>query len=395
MLYGDGIHSDYEAIQAMLDSRNVLVYLPAPKKCYLIDKTLRIYSGQTLKLDSTTMIMMMPQSNCLMLKNDPEDGGHDIHIEGGIWNYNNIEQKSNPHLDGSRKHLPTHFDGNPDTVVTYTDDYFGSMIRFWGVKRLTITGLTCKNPITYCLQIADSEYFTVENVRFDENHGNPYPIHMDGVHIDGGCRFGMIHNVQGTCYDDVVAINSDDNQDGPISDIVIDGVFANDALRGVRLLSTKTPVSRISISNVFGTFYQNAILIGYFYPFTGIRGKFDQIVIRNEFASQAPRLPIYHKPPEYEFALIEVQGQTDVSAIHIDCAHRREEYGDIEMVRIQEEAHVGTLSLSHVSQQNLTGKQFPMISVIGKVDKLIMQDVCTDSGELLVVNGSVGEQIQL
>lgn len=391
MLYGDGIHSDLKGIQELLDSREPLVYLPAPKKCYLIDKALRIYSGQTLKLDSTTVIRLMPYSNCLMLKNDPEDGRHDIHIEGGIWDYNNLEQKSNPLIDGSRKHLPTHFDGKPATTVTYTDDYFGSIMRFWGVKRLTISGLTYKNPVTYCLHMAETEYFTVENVRFDMNYGNPHPINMDGVHIDGGCRFGMIHNVQGTCYDDVVALNADDGHDGFISDIVIDGVYANDALRGVRLLSTKSPVSRISISNVFGTYYQNAILIGYFYTFSGIRGKFDHIVIRNEFASQAPRLPIYHKKPAYEFALIEVQGQTDVSSLQVDCAHRREEYADIEMVRIREEAHVGVLSLSHVSQENLTGKEFPMISIDGIVDRLITEDISTDSGKIIVVNGSVGE----
>ncbi len=391
MLYGDGIHSDYREIQAMLDKRTPLVYLPAPQNCYLIDKTLRIHSGQTLRLDPTTVIRLMPQSNCLMLRNDPEDGMHDIHIEGGIWDYNNLEQKSNPSLDGSLMHLPNHFDGNPETVCRYTEDYFGSIMRFLGVKRLTITGVTYKDPVTYCLHMAETEYFTVENIRFDMNHGNPYPINMDGVHVDGGCRFGFIHNIQGTCYDDVVALNADDGHDGFISDIVIDGVFANDALRGVRLLSTKSPVSRISISNVFGTYYQNAILIGYFYTFSGVRGKFDHIVIRNEFASHAPRLPIYHKRPEYQFALMDIEGPVDISSLEIESAHRREEAGDIEMLKVGKEAHIGTLSVNHISQENLTGKEFSMIRIDGTVDRLLTDDVSADSGERVLINGSVGE----
>ena len=46
ILYGDGIHDDYEAIQELLDSGNCLVSLPMPTKNYLISKTLRVHSNQ-------------------------------------------------------------------------------------------------------------------------------------------------------------------------------------------------------------------------------------------------------------------------------------------------------------------------------------------------------------
>ena len=45
-LYGDGIHDDYPAIQEMLDSGMSEVVLPAPKKFYVISKTLKIHSNQ-------------------------------------------------------------------------------------------------------------------------------------------------------------------------------------------------------------------------------------------------------------------------------------------------------------------------------------------------------------
>ena len=389
MLYGDGVRSDREGIQALLDSGASAVVLPPPEVCYLLDGTLRIHSGQTLRLEATSVIRLMPGSDCFMLVNSPEDGSHDVCVEGGIWDFDNTHQSPNPWRSGLRDGLPSHMDGDPRTVVTYTDGYFGSIMRFRGVTRLTLRGITYKDPVTYCLHMAETRYFTVEDIRFDMNYGNPAPINMDGVHIDGGCEFGFIHNVQGTCYDDVVALNADDGYDGPISDVVIDGVFADNALRGVRILSTKSPVRRISIRNVFGTYYQNAILIGYYYPFSGVRGSFGDIAIQNEFASQAERLPVYGKRPEYEFALIDVQGPVDVRSLRIDCAHRREEHGDLEMVRVEPGADVGTLSLNGMSQENLTGKEFPMISVQGHVGKLILGDLDAGGGEVLRVTGTV------
>ena len=41
ILYGDGIHDDYEAIQELLDSGSCQISLPAPKKLYSISKTLK------------------------------------------------------------------------------------------------------------------------------------------------------------------------------------------------------------------------------------------------------------------------------------------------------------------------------------------------------------------
>lgn len=305
-LYGDGVHDDAPAIQAMLDSGTCVVALPPPEAHYCIGSTLVIHSGQTLTLHPTARIQLMPGSDCLMLRNAREDApDHDISVLGGIWDYNNLHQTSNPFLDGSLNHLPSHRDGNPDTILRYHEEYMGVCMRFWGVTRLNVRNMTFKDPITYCLQIGDATYFTVENIQFDMNHGNPHPINMDGVHLDGGCRFGSIRNVKGTCYDDIVALNADDSHDGPIEDIEIDGIFGEHSLRGVRLQSTKSPVRRISIANIFGTFYQNCLGLTYFYKRSGGRGEFDHITVRNVYGGNAPRLPLYHKPPAYEFSFID------------------------------------------------------------------------------------------
>lgn len=59
-LYGDGIHDDTDALQAMLDTRASLVAPPAPKAHYLILRTLVIHSGQELRLDRWTRIVLAP-----------------------------------------------------------------------------------------------------------------------------------------------------------------------------------------------------------------------------------------------------------------------------------------------------------------------------------------------
>ncbi len=37
-------------------------------------------------------------------------------------------REPNPFLNGRWDRFPSHMDGNPDTVVTYIDNYFGSVI---------------------------------------------------------------------------------------------------------------------------------------------------------------------------------------------------------------------------------------------------------------------------
>ena len=69
ILYGDGIHDDYPAIQEMIDSGVCEVSLPAPKKCYLISKTLTLPSSFKLTLPRYAEIRLMDMSNCPMISN--------------------------------------------------------------------------------------------------------------------------------------------------------------------------------------------------------------------------------------------------------------------------------------------------------------------------------------
>lgn len=395
-LYGDGIHDDTLAIQELLDSGASLVALPVPEKHYYISDTLKVHSNQTFQLGETTTIKLMPQSNCCMITNAEKDA-HDITITGGIWDYNNLEQSGNRlRTDPAWWKRVSHADGDWQKEVTYdTLDYTGVIMRFSHLSRLSVHNLTLKDPAAYCLQMAYTTYFTVENIYFDQNLGNPSAENMDGIHIDGGCRFGTIRNVKGTCYDDMVALNTDDCYDGPIADIAIDGVFGEHSLRGVRLLSLKNPLKRVSIRNVFGTFYQNAIGITYFYPRRGSRGKMEHISISNVFAAHAPRRPEYNKPGPYKFSHIWIDKTLDIDSVSIDNLHCRETLGETPLIKVCEDTNIRNLSVSHVTWENQVGTPLPLMLNQGNIERLYLYNTDPGTDELLVNEGTIGKLTQI
>ncbi len=397
-LFGDGINDDTLAIQEMLDSGVSEVFLPAPKKHYSISKTLKIHSNQTLRLAETTLIKLLPNSSCRMLTN-AEKGAHDITIIGGIWDYDNVNQAPNPiRANTEYFHTLTHCNGDPNHVVTH--DLLGEMgviITFSHVTRLRALNLTLKNPVTYSFQIAYVTHFTIENINFDQNFGNPTAENMDGIHVDGGCHYGSIKNVQGTCYDDIVALNADDGYDGPITNISIDGVYGTNSLRGVRLLSIKSLVENISISNVFGTFYQNCVGLTYFYPKNGNRGKMSHISIRNIYGKNAHRRPEYQKGDDsfFRFAFVWVDGDIDIDQVTIDNLYRNEEISHVETLKVCKGAKIKTLSLSNILHQRTTDTPTTLFLNEGEIEKVYMYNVDPSNDKLIENNGVIGKIVEI
>ena len=280
ILYGDGIHDDYPAIQEMIDSGVCEVILPAPKNKYLITKPLVIPSNFKLKLPRFAEIKLADGANCFMLLNktvkkpckrlrdflsptakelwyfidefspDEEDVCCNFEIEGGIWNFNNKNQDSNPIQTGN-------FDER---------HFLGHIMLFYNVKNFRLTDITFKDPSNYAVMIEKASYFTVENIIFDFNEGNPYSVNMDGIHLNGDCHCGVIKNLKGACYDDFVALNAYEGAGGNITNIEIDGLFAENCHSAVRMLTVSQNIEHITISNVFGTYYQYCIGFTKYYP---------------------------------------------------------------------------------------------------------------------------------
>jgi len=395
MLYGDGIHDDYPAIQEMIDSGVCEVYLPVPEKHYLISKTLVIPSNFRLVLPRYAEIKLADGASCLMVRNQtvedyaervPEDATpickqvwhylneyspdavtENIEICGGIWNFNNMNQIPNP--ERSKIYEPL--------------GYSGDGMLFYGVKNMKLSSLTLKDPIRYGVTMDRVSYFTVEDITFDYNLGNPQPVNMDGIHLNGNCHFGVLRNLKGACYDDLVALNAREGSCGPITNIEIDGIFAENCHSAVRLLTVSDDVKNIHISNVYGTYYQFCIAFTKFYP-GETTGVYDGIMIDHIYASKALRDGIYPWKNAYVYPLIVFREDTKAKNVKITDV-RREEYNvPIETIHIAERAEIETLILDNIVSENHVGEEMPMVVNNGKVHRFVANNLCANGDPEIV-----------
>jgi hypothetical protein len=88
---------------------------------------------------------------------------------------------------------------------------------------------------------------------------------QDGIHFSGFCKNGVVRNLRaattGATNDDFIALNADDPHgrneavnliDGPIENILIDGVYAKSCHTFVRFLSVNSPIRNIEINHIRG-----------------------------------------------------------------------------------------------------------------------------------------------
>lgn len=380
-LYGDGIHDDYPAIQEMIDSGVCEVVLPIPKEHYVISQTLQLPSNFRLSLPRYAQIRLADGANCLMLGNKmsksyakrlPEDlnplcrhlwyyvdeysleqVAENIEICGGIWNCNNLRQLPNPE----------------QTEGFGPKGYTGEGMRFYNVRNLKISDITLKDPVHWGISLDRVSYFTVENITFDYNLGNPMAINMDGVHVNGNCHYGRIQNLKGACYDDLVALNAYEGSRGPISNIQIDGLFAEDCHSAVRLLAVTDDVEHIHISNVYGTYYQYCIGLTKYYPQETI-GAFDAITIEHIYASKAKRDGIYPWQDSYIYPFIYFQEDIWAKNVSIRDLYRKEYNIPVETIYVGKGARVESLVLENLVTENHTDGQMDLLCVYGEIKHL-------------------------
>lgn len=364
-LCGDGVHDDTAAIQARLDAGTPCVYLPPPAKHYLISKALEIGSWQELRLDRYSVVRLAPKSDCHMVINKNwRTGDSHITVTGGIWDFNNLGQSPNPHMTMHcnppyKTKMPDHFE---------RDFFHGEIFTFDKVDGLTVKGITLRNPTTYGFQMTRTCNFLIDDVTLDYTTWNPSPLNLDGIHLDGGCHHGRISNIRGTALDDMVALNSADGictaYEGPIHDIDIDGIYADYSHSAVRLLAAGTSLSRVTIRNVHGSFYVYAIGLTHHFK-NKPRGRFDDIVIENVFASKA-RTPDGIISREW-YPLIWVENGSDVGNLSIRNFRRTEKVYGVPSIRVAEDATVERLTVRDCRMESMLGIPIKFMDLAGKV----------------------------
>ncbi len=117
-------------------------------------------------------------------------------------------------------------------------------------------------------------WFDLPNRMQDQN--------QDGFHFLGPGQFLTIRNVGGCVGDDFMNIGPDEcDKKSSITDVLVDGVFLNDADQAIRLLSRdKGRLDRITIRNVSGTYRSFGFYINAWFE-DSTYGNFGNILIEN------------------------------------------------------------------------------------------------------------------
>jgi hypothetical protein len=372
---GDGIHDDTSSIQELLDSRRTVVHLPAPPKHYLISKPLRIHSNQTLQLDRFSVIRLKDGSDCLMITNDDhERGNENIALVGGVWDMHNEGQS----LSGYQK--TRIWKGEYDPAR-----YLGVLMRFNRVKRLTLRGLTLKDPVTFSTQLGNLTEFTIEDITFDHNLKR---TNMDGIHVHGNSRHGRITNLKGATNDDLVALNADDGgiyemSRGPIEDVAVDGVWATDGYTGVRLLSAGSPVRRIQLANIFGTYRYNAVSFTNHKVHPGTESTFEDISITGLFCGKsASGMKVDPSEPGIsKLALIWIDAPAVVSGLTMADIHRTESAWPAATLFVEPGATIKSLQLTQATIFNRTPGPLDLLVNRGTIEHLSLSQVILEASK--------------
>ncbi len=248
---GDGIHDDSSAIQKALSSRFCFIYIPAGT--YLLESTLKVHSYTSIHCEPDTKLILAAhpspdRSRFILTNEDHERGNCNIQIEGGIWDGNAVGNERGP--------------DRPDS-------YTGVLINFFRVETLSLRSMQLSSPDSYHIRLCRVRNFQLHSIFFRNTVIRP---NQDGIHIAGNCINGSITSISAigarTPNDDLIALNADDNnsraqnlglENGPIRNIEISRLRAEDCHSFIRLLSTESPIEHIRISDVEGGFREHAV----------------------------------------------------------------------------------------------------------------------------------------
>jgi hypothetical protein len=219
---------------------------------------LKIYSNTTIIANAGCGAILRNHSDKSIFINASQSFGSvkdsNIVISGGIWNGNYY----NPEIPRGAQSKGDRING------------LVACFRFYGVDNLIVRDAILYKPATYALAAANVTHVLYENIIVDVG---PSPlINNDGLHIDGNSQYGVIRHCIINTHDDGIGLNADDlylnwydKKDasseksfyseacaGPISDILIDDITFNSSLFGIRILSGKSRVDRITIRNIKG-----------------------------------------------------------------------------------------------------------------------------------------------
>jgi len=291
VVYGGGT-DDTEALQKVLDlaaEENTGLHLIMDGAALI--SRLRVHSDTTIEcLNKDCGFYQKDWTNDSMLTNANWDNYElktkNISLIGGTYNQNCLHQTHD------NQHTYTDFCMVDETG--HREKTFTLCIEFYGVEDLLVRDITIRAFRTFAFTVGCFRHVTVENVWLDMQHhmnGN-----QDGFHFWGPGQYLTVRNCGGCVSDDIMNIGPDERDKiSSITDVLVDGLFLDDAEQAVRLLSRGSGrLDRVTIRNVTGQYRSFGFYIDPW--FHDELGNFGNIFIENVDLKEHPHTYEYRSP---------------------------------------------------------------------------------------------------
>lgn len=243
---GDGTADDSGPIQKALDTEKRILRIPEGR--YRITRTLFVRSHTCIDAAPGARLFLCGETpkqrgDFLLTNADHENGNEDIRITGGIWDGNNSGRFN-----------------TKDPDLFRSDAWSGTTLDFFHVRGLHLENMELANSVVYNLRMSRLDDFLIRDLRISSEKP---AFNQDGLHFGGCVRNGIVENVRvlskGQTNDDLIALNADDsmvrleNLDlccGPIENLIIRNVRAEDCYSVIRMLSVSSPIRNILFENI-------------------------------------------------------------------------------------------------------------------------------------------------
>jgi hypothetical protein len=284
------------------------------------------------------------------------------------------------------------YNGNAEHQEHTTKEHgWTTAFALHGVEQVLFRDVSITNSRTFAVYLTNWRRVAFENIYINLDH-IPKQSNQDGIHVQGPGEFLSIRNVQGRAWDDMIALNIDDllgdwdsegkfGRDpasvrrfgnaagiGPVSDVDIDGVQADDCAQVIRILSRASRLDRVSIRNVKGTYRDFGVWIT---PYLREGGNIGRLEFENIDLRPAGQRA-YDYAPAFLFWLAGKMEQVTLKNISSHAP-----IDDRPLVWIQPDAKIDRLRIDGLNVYD-TRKEIghtPLIRADGRIALLQVRDV--------------------
>jgi hypothetical protein len=168
---------------------------------------------------------------------------------------------------------------------------------------------------------------------------------------------------------------------GAIEDIAVDGLWAKDGYTAVRLLSAGSPIRRIHLANIFGTFRYNAVSFTNHEVHPGSASTFEDVSITGLFCSKSGLGMTFDatQPGGSSGSLIWMDTPAVVSGLTIADLHRTESVWPTATIFVEAGATVKNFQLAQASLSNQTPGPLDLLVNQGTIEQLSLSQVRLES----------------